>query len=48
MNRFPRWLLIAALIAVPALGYGVTKYRAGGHCAGKAGCPLAHQEAPRH
>lgn len=33
-----KWLLVATLIAVPALGFAVTKYHARSHCT--HGCPL--------
>ena len=42
MSKWTKWILVAALIAAPTLGYAVTKYRA--HHAGcpKGDCPNRH------
>lgn len=38
MAKWSRWVLVGALIALPTIGYGVTKARARAHCPIKAGC----------
>jgi hypothetical protein len=41
MPRWTKWLLVAALIAVPTIGFAVTKYRAHKSCPITPDCPCA-------
>ena len=37
MKSWMKWVLAGALVAVPALGFAITKYHARAHCT--HGCP---------
>lgn len=39
MAKWMKWTLVAALVAVPALGFAVTKYQARSHCPITPDCP---------
>lgn len=45
MSKWTKWILVSAMIAVPTLGFAVTKYRAHHHkaCPASPGhpCPYA-------
>jgi hypothetical protein len=42
MPRWTKWVVIGALIAIPTLGFGVTKYRSHHRsCPVKGDCPYA-------
>jgi hypothetical protein len=39
MPKWTKWLLVAALIAAPTIGFAVTKYRAHKGCPVTPDCP---------
>jgi hypothetical protein len=44
MSNWTKWLLVAALIAVPTVGYGVAKHRAHRACPVSPDCPCANSK----
>jgi len=41
MKSWIKWVLVGALIALPAAGFAITKYHARAHCPATPGCPCA-------
>jgi len=41
MSKWTKWIAVAVLVAAPAVGYAVTKYRAHHRACPAAHCPYA-------